>query len=154
MQHGGQDVLVSAEIDCFVDLDPDQKGVHMSRFPELFEEAIDEMVMGEMLLVERLAEHIGAALASLVNLLSPELIVLGGLFIPAGDLLLEPIRRTLQARAFPLLGETPRVELSIFGADAWVIGAAAVALEAFFYSSAPAEGPSDNRRALAHAGSG
>ena len=58
MQHGGQDVLVSAEIDCFVDLDPDQKGVHMSRFPELFEEAIDEMVMGEMLLVERLAEHI------------------------------------------------------------------------------------------------
>jgi GTP cyclohydrolase I/GTP cyclohydrolase-4 len=30
----------------------------MSRFPELFEEAIDELVIGEMLLVERLAEHI------------------------------------------------------------------------------------------------
>jgi GTP cyclohydrolase IV len=58
MQHGGQDALVSAEIDCFVDLDPAQKGVHMSRFPELFEEAIDELVIGEMLLVERLAEHI------------------------------------------------------------------------------------------------
>jgi GTP cyclohydrolase IV len=58
MQHGGQDALVSAEIECFVDLDPAQKGVHMSRFPELFEEAIDELVMGEKLLVERLAEHI------------------------------------------------------------------------------------------------
>ena len=58
MQHGGQDALVSAEIDCFVDLDPAQKGVHMSRFPELFEEAIDETVIGEKLLVERLAEHI------------------------------------------------------------------------------------------------
>jgi GTP cyclohydrolase IV len=58
MQHGGQDALVSADIDCFVDLDPAQKGVHMSRFPELFEEAIDEVVMGEKLLVERLAEHI------------------------------------------------------------------------------------------------
>ncbi len=58
MQHGGRDALVSAEIDCFVDLDPAQKGVHMSRFPELFEEAIDELVIGEMLLVERLAEHI------------------------------------------------------------------------------------------------
>ena len=58
MQHGGSDALVSAEIDCFVDLDPAQKGVHMSRFPELFEEAIDELVIGEMLLVERLAEHI------------------------------------------------------------------------------------------------
>jgi GTP cyclohydrolase-4 len=58
MQHGGQDALVSAEIDCFVDLDPDQKGAHMSRFPELFGEAIDELVIGERLLVERLAEHI------------------------------------------------------------------------------------------------
>ncbi|MGH3014057.1 MAG: GTP cyclohydrolase, FolE2/MptA family, partial [Gaiellaceae bacterium] len=58
MQHGGKDALVSAEIDCFVDLDPARKGVHMSRFPELFEEAIDELVIGEMLLVERLAEHI------------------------------------------------------------------------------------------------
>jgi GTP cyclohydrolase-4 len=57
MQHGGEDALVSAEIDCFVDLDPARKGVHMSRFPELFEEAIDELVIGEMLLVERLAEH-------------------------------------------------------------------------------------------------
>jgi GTP cyclohydrolase-4 len=50
--------LVSAEIDCTVDLDPRQKGVHMSRFPELFAEAIDEVVIGEALLVEALAEHI------------------------------------------------------------------------------------------------
>jgi GTP cyclohydrolase IV len=58
MEHGGESALVSAEIDCFVDLDPAQKGVHMSRFPELFGEAIDEVVIGERLLVERLAEHI------------------------------------------------------------------------------------------------
>jgi GTP cyclohydrolase-4 len=58
MQHGKRDALVSAEIDCFVDLDPAQKGVHMSRFPELFEEAIDEVVIDGMLLVENLAEHI------------------------------------------------------------------------------------------------
>ena len=58
MQHGGEEALVSAVVDCFVDLDPDQKGVHMSRFPELFEEAIDEIVIGGKLLVERLAEHI------------------------------------------------------------------------------------------------
>jgi GTP cyclohydrolase-4 len=58
MQHGGHDALVSAEIECFVDLDPAQKGVHMSRFPELFEEAIDEVVIDGKLLVENLAEHI------------------------------------------------------------------------------------------------
>src|SRR5256886_4484549 len=55
---GGAEKLISAEIDCFVDLEPDQKGVHMSRYPELFEEAIDEVVIGEAFLVEELAEHI------------------------------------------------------------------------------------------------
>src|SRR6266516_2399104 len=55
---GGTEKLISAEVDCFVDLDPSQKGVHMSRFPELFEEAIGEVVIGEAFLVEQLAEHI------------------------------------------------------------------------------------------------
>jgi GTP cyclohydrolase-4 len=50
--------LIPARIDCTVDLDPAQKGVHMSRFPELFEEAIDQIVIGESFLVEELAEHI------------------------------------------------------------------------------------------------
>ncbi len=50
--------LVFAEISCSVDLDPAQRGVHMSRFPELFEQAIDELVIGEAVLIEELAEHI------------------------------------------------------------------------------------------------
>jgi GTP cyclohydrolase I/GTP cyclohydrolase-4 len=58
LRHGETEKLISAEIDCTVDLDPAQKGVHMSRFPELFEEAIDEVVIGEALLVEALAEHV------------------------------------------------------------------------------------------------
>ena len=58
LRRGEHEKLVSAEISCWVDLDPSQKGVHMSRFPELFEEAIDEVVIGEALLVEALAEHI------------------------------------------------------------------------------------------------
>ena len=58
LRWAGAEKLISAEIDCTVDLDPAQKGVHMSRFPELFEEAIDEVVIGEAFLVEELAEHI------------------------------------------------------------------------------------------------
>jgi GTP cyclohydrolase I/GTP cyclohydrolase-4 len=58
-QHSGKrETLVPAEIACSVDLDPARKGVHMSRFPELFEQAIDEIVIGETFLVEALAEHI------------------------------------------------------------------------------------------------
>jgi GTP cyclohydrolase-4 len=58
IRYGDQEKLIAAELECTVDLDPGQKGVHMSRFPELFEEAIDEVVIGEALLVELLAEHI------------------------------------------------------------------------------------------------
>jgi len=60
ISRGGHEKLIAAEIDCTVDLDHSRKGVHMSRFPELFEEAIEEVVIGEALLVENLAEHIAA----------------------------------------------------------------------------------------------
>jgi GTP cyclohydrolase I/GTP cyclohydrolase-4 len=58
IRHAGREKAFAAEIACTVDLDPAQKGVHMSRFPELFEEAIDAVVIGEAFLVEELAEHI------------------------------------------------------------------------------------------------
>src|ERR687885_3008895 len=58
LRHRDREKLVAAEISCWVDLDPAQKGVHMSRFPELFEEAVEEVVIGESFLVEELAEHI------------------------------------------------------------------------------------------------
>ncbi len=60
IRYGETEKLIAAEIDCAVDLEQSQKGVHMSRFPELFEEAIEQVVIGEALLVEQLAEHIAA----------------------------------------------------------------------------------------------
>src|SRR5256885_269878 len=47
-----------AELECFVDLDPSQAGVHMSRFEEVVNEAIDTAVLGETLRAEALATHI------------------------------------------------------------------------------------------------
>jgi GTP cyclohydrolase IV len=58
LRWGGAEKLIAAQVDCSVDLDPSQKGVHMSRFPEVFEEAIDQVVLEEAFLVEELAEHI------------------------------------------------------------------------------------------------
>jgi GTP cyclohydrolase IV len=55
---GKGEKLIAATIDCTVDLDPRQKGVHMSRFPELFEEAIEGIVDDDAFLVEDLAEHV------------------------------------------------------------------------------------------------
>ena len=58
IRRGEAEMVMAAEIDCTVDLAGDQKGVHMSRFPELFDEAIDTVVLSEAFQVEVLAEHI------------------------------------------------------------------------------------------------
>src|ERR671926_1323106 len=51
--------LYSARLDCFVDLGPLQKGAHMSRFEEVVNDAIGEVVIGEAALrAETLAQHI------------------------------------------------------------------------------------------------
>src|SRR5215210_4211231 len=50
--------LFYAELECFVDLSPSQKGAHMSRFEEVVEEAIDEVVLSEAFKAETLASHI------------------------------------------------------------------------------------------------
>ena len=72
IRYGETEKLIAAAIDCTVDLDPSQKGVHMSRFPELFEEAIEEVVIEEALLVEQLAAHIAAQIVERQSALRAE----------------------------------------------------------------------------------
>jgi GTP cyclohydrolase IV len=54
----GEPQLYYAELECFVDLEPRQAGVHMSRFEEVVGEAIDAVVLREAFKAEILAEHI------------------------------------------------------------------------------------------------
>jgi GTP cyclohydrolase-4 len=54
----GDEQLFFAELECFVDLGAEQKGAHMSRFEEVVNEAIDEVILGEAFKAETLAAHI------------------------------------------------------------------------------------------------
>lgn len=67
--------VMAATIDCTVDLSADQKGVHMSRFPELFEEAIELVVEREAQLVEVLAEHIASRIVERQRALRAEVCI-------------------------------------------------------------------------------
>jgi GTP cyclohydrolase IV len=58
VRQGGDEQLYYAELECFVDLNARQAGVHMSRFEEVVNEAIDEVVLGEAFKAEVLAAHI------------------------------------------------------------------------------------------------
>jgi predicted NBD/HSP70 family sugar kinase len=84
-------------------------------------------------LLEERASYMGTALANLVNLINPDMIILGGLFAAGQDLLLPRIEETMRRRSFAGLGEAVALRVSTFGQEVGVIGAAALALDAFFY---------------------
>ena len=83
----------------------------------------DETAIGVFDLVGR---RLGVALATFANIFEPEVIVIGGGVIAAGDLLLEPARAELRVRALRPMNATPVVEAEL-GEDAGMIGAAAMA---------------------------
>lgn len=72
--------------------------------------------------------HLGTALASLVNVLNPEKIILGGGIAQNGRLLLDPVWATLKKKAFPIASRSVKVMPAALGVDAGLIGAAALAL--------------------------
>jgi glucokinase len=83
----------------------------------------DETAIG---VFELVGGRLGVALAGYANIFEPEVIVVGGGVMAAGDLLLDPARRELEARALRPMNRTPVVAAEL-GEDAGMIGAAAMA---------------------------
>lgn len=84
-------------------------------------------------MIEGRGTYLGVALANLINMFNPELILLGGIFSRGEDLFMGPITRTIQQRAFGGMGKNVLVQGTSFGWKAGVVGAAALALLHYFY---------------------
>jgi glucokinase len=74
--------------------------------------------------------ELGAALASVVWIINPDTIVIGGGVALAGDVLFQPIIREIRGRTLALFHENLRVVPARLGNDAGIIGNAALALDA------------------------
>lgn len=70
-----------------------------------------------------MGEYIGTGMASVVNLLNPEKIVIGGGVADAGDILIAPLKETLTKRAMPIQGSAVEIVPAQLGNTAGVIGA-------------------------------
>ena len=79
-------------------------------------------------IIERATLHLGAAVASLVHLVDPELIILGGQIAEAGEQLLEPLRVELRRRTRFLIGHDIPIVSPRVPSHTGVIGAAGLAL--------------------------
>jgi glucokinase len=79
--------------------------------------------------LELIGTRLGVALASFANIFDPEVIVVGGGVIGAGELLLAPARAELVRRALPPARDEVRVVAAEFGVEAGMLGAAMLAHE-------------------------
>lgn len=77
-------------------------------------------------------ERVGVALANLVNLFNPELIVIGGEGVRLGEPYFSALRRTLRENAFDGLADDLPVIIEPWGDEAWARGAASLAISRTF----------------------
>jgi glucokinase len=80
--------------------------------------------------VAKMGEKLGAGIANLLNLLEPEVVVVGGgVAVHAGDLLLEHAEKTARARALEPAASNARIVVAELGIEAGMLGAAMLALD-------------------------
>jgi glucokinase len=80
-----------------------------------------------LMMIERTGKYIGTGVASVINLLNIERIVLGGGVMDAGQLILNPIIQEARRRAFQPCFEATEIVAASLGDDAAPIGAALLA---------------------------
>jgi glucokinase len=79
-------------------------------------------------LFNRAAEYLGLGITALINLLSPEAVVIGGGVAQAGDILFDKIRKTVNARALNKISRSIIIRPATFGTKAAVMGAVSLIL--------------------------
>ena len=79
--------------------------------------------------IELIGTRLGVAITSFVNIFNPEIVVIGGGVIAAGELLLGPVRAVVAERALPPSRDEVRIVGAHFGVEAGMIGAAALAFD-------------------------
>jgi glucokinase len=88
-------------------------------------------------LIELWGERVGIGVANAINTFDPEEVVIGGGAARAGDLLLEPARRTAAAYVLPGLGTQTTIRVARHGVQAGVLGAALLAVHELADARAP-----------------
>lgn len=76
------------------------------------------------IVIEKVAFHLGIALANIANTLNPEKVVLGGGVSRAGAILLDSVQESFMKYSFPRVANSTEIALATLGNDAGVIGAA------------------------------
>jgi glucokinase-like ROK family protein len=85
-------------------------------------------------IMEETGEYLGTGIANIINLFNPQMIVIGGGVAQAGDLIFNPLKKTMKKRAFPVPAKVVKITTPSLGRDCTVIGAATLVLKDIFKS--------------------
>jgi predicted NBD/HSP70 family sugar kinase len=110
--------------------DARQANLDIDSLPDLVHRALSGDVACQRIVTEA-ATIIGAGLGTLINLNSPELIVIGGSLSAAGELLTGPLRLAVNQAAFPPAAEAVTIEFASLDKLASACGAAAYVFERY-----------------------
>jgi glucokinase len=79
--------------------------------------------------LDLIGTRLGVAISSFVNTFNPQVVIIGGGVMAAGDLLLEPARRSVAERALPPGRDEVRIVTASFGVEAGMVGAGTFAFD-------------------------
>jgi glucokinase len=79
--------------------------------------------------IELIGSGLGIVICNLINIFNPQVVVVGGGVIAAGELLLGPARTVVAERVLPFLADGMRIVAARFGVEAGMVGAAALAFD-------------------------
>ena len=85
-------------------------------------------------LVEEIGQKLGRYLAGLINLLNPELVIIGGALAQTGDYILQPIKSAVRKYSLNLVNKDSVIALSKLLDKAGVIGACMLSRRSMFES--------------------
>lgn len=100
--------------------------------PEIIVRAAKEGDKLAFNIMEKTGEYLGIGIANMVNIFNPQLVVIGAGVAQAGDILLEPLKRTVKARALELSSSMVDIKVSKLGDNAGALGAAILVLKDIF----------------------
>jgi glucokinase len=97
--------------------------------PRLLEELASEGPGDAREILEHVGFHLGVGISDLVNVFNPEIVVVGGGFAGAGDLLLAPARKVVAERGLPPARDVVEIVEAELGPEAGLVGAALLAFD-------------------------
>ncbi len=73
-------------------------------------------------IMEKVGEHLGIAIADVIDILNPAMVIIGEDIPHFGEIVLDSVKRTVKSRSLPIISAPVKIVLSKLGKEASLVG--------------------------------